>query len=131
MHGLFDWVRANRPLVLTYVGLLGVAVVVGIVVATLPSGRREVATNLAAFLGILCLSVPTVRLNEQARLVHRAKLLSESVRSGGEEDADRLARLQRLEAVLSGRRGGWNAGVQAALYTGYVLLFASGLARLL
>ena len=131
MTRLAAWARSNAHLVLTYAGLLAAAASIGLSTLALDPAARDFAANLAGFLGILCLSVPTVRLNEQARQVHRAKVLVQQARAKGEEDAERLERLERLESILAGRKGGWTAPVHAALYAGYVLMFSSAIARLL
>ena len=128
---LAGWARANAPLIRSYAGLLAIAVLIGIGIGALPQGAHGAAANLAGFLGILTLSVPTVRLNEQARQVHRAKDLARRARAEDAEDAERLARLEALAAILAERKGGWTRPVHAALYAGYALLFASALARLI
>ena len=102
-----------------------IAVLVGVIVRTqLPDMQSKLA-NLAGFLGIVLLAVPTIRLNEQARQVYRANLLIEAGKAAGDEDGD----LKKIRRILENRRGAWSPLVQRALYLGYALMFLSALLR--
>ncbi len=109
---------------------------------------RERLANAAALLGILCLALPTVRLNEQGRKIWRVQSLLASIESqesaladnslSGQERAklqasldSRRQRLREVERTLVGDRGAWTPTVHFLLYSGYALFFTSALVRLL
>lgn len=105
--------------------------------------------NLASLAGILLLAVPTIRVNEQGRLIERVRSLQAGIKVAedalGDDEAltredrarhtgdlhDRKTRLgSTLDDLLTGK-GAWTPAVNGTLYGGYVLLLGSSLSRVL
>lgn len=123
--------RQNARLLKILVALLACAILLGGSMPLLiPTSARSHAANLLAMVGILLLSVPAIRLNEQARQIYRVQTLANAAREDIDVDHDRINRLVAIEQELVSQKGGWSPFVQGLLYAGYALLFASAVARL-
>lgn len=122
-----------------------------ILVATLryalPEACRQIAGNIVSFVGILLLSIPAIRINEQGRLIERVRSLqigltamktnleattaiAASQRKRLEDDIrKRECRLAASLGELTQGKGAWTMPVHFCLYAGYVLLLGAAAAR--
>ncbi len=143
--GLHDWWRALRSIG-KYIAL---AALLTAAASLFPPERRELIANLAAAFGMLCLALPTVRMNEQGRIIWRVKSLLAANEATerkldtlqalyDQERADLEAslkadgeRLREAERELVAGKGAWTRAVHRLLYAGYALFFASIMIRLL
>jgi hypothetical protein len=113
----------------------------------LPEPWRPIAGNIVSFVGILLLSIPAIRINEQGRLIERVRSLQIGLAAMKTQleatagiDASQRKRLendmrnreQRLAASLgelTQSKGAWTMPVHFSLYAGYVLLLGAAAAR--
>ncbi len=141
--GGHDWWRALTS-ISNYIAL---AALLTLAALALEPKCRGQAANITAALGMLCLALPTVRVNEQGRMIWRVKYLLaaneaaeralKAERLTRQERADleashksSLERLRETERVLVSGKGAWTPAVHRLLYAGYALFFASAMIRL-
>ena len=120
----------NRRLLTILILLACIAVFLGLVSPKIYSAIGFPSPDMLGLLGIFCLSVPAIRLNEQARQIWLVQSLAKRAAIDGYGEQERVAKLNTIEAELSKYKGGWSLPVQLILYAGYVLLFASAVARM-
>jgi hypothetical protein len=83
--------------------------------------------DLAAFAGIVILSVPVWHLNRTKKILQRIR----DADRAGADDADFRSRVRRIAEEKQGEKlGAWRWWQEACLWLGYGLVFGSALGRL-
>lgn len=128
--------------------LLMIVITVAVMAAFEPTDRANVV-NIIGFFGIVCLAVPTIRVNEQGRIIQSVKntqtgidtikaqmetdgTMSDKTRDTLETDLkSRKDRLEKGLKELTDSKGAWNTTVHGFLYFGYVLVLSAASVRAL
>ena len=134
--------RARRIALATVVAI-AISICVGIFATT----HKMAIANIVSFLGLLALSYPTLRINEQGRKIARVNRLQtqitnqvKSLESGDVADErqqqeekslnDSNKRLTDAKSELEAAKGSWTVVVEVCLIGGYLMLFGGSIIRI-
>jgi hypothetical protein len=114
-----------------------------------PSEHQITALNIISLLGIISLAIPTIRVNEQGKLIESVRSTQvkiTSIQNSLEDNNDisdqqrevlkkdlenRKATMQYHIDTLATEKGAWTRPVHNFLYLGYVLLLGASIVRVL